>query len=367
MAEGKPAKVLRRGRVGAVRLTFRQLHDRLARIGVVGRVDVQRLLQRVTVRVAQPMRDLVHLGLDPAQVLQAEGMNLLGGGRDGGLHADREPIQLLPIRHGPDAWLGHGVRLVLVGQEVAQVLQGGLDVLIDRGGHLGPRVVVGDVGQRHGRELVGRRCGQALDLLDLLAHRDGGSGAAVGDPFAQGVDVLVDCCRVGGEPGEELLQPFRRLGDLVLGHHHRHGLHARDVVDRQLVELLLLRLQLVARDQDQHVAGDDLLRLEAGGVDRLDLRQQGPIYPRLLCAALRAEVRQAVVEAVVAQDGGEDRLTLEHALEETVGDLVDGGVGCGVSHGRTVLPGLDRRSRGIGCVRGKSYPACEALERWTRV
>ncbi len=69
--------------------------------------------------------------------------------------------------------------------------------------------------------------------------------------------------------------------------------------------------------------------LEAGGVDRLDLLQQGPIHPRLLGAALRAEVRQAVVEAVVAQDGGEDRLTLEHALEEAVGDLVDGGVGVG--------------------------------------
>ena len=215
--------------------------------------------------------------------------------------------------------------------------------VVDRGGDPGARLVIGHVGQRHRRELLGRRGGQALDLLDLLAHRDGGAGAAVGDALAQGVDVLVDRRAVGGEPGEQLLEPLRRLRDLVLGHHHRHGLHARDVVDRQLVELLLLRLQLVARDQDQHVAGDHLLRLQPGGVDRLDLLQQGPIDPRLLGAALGAQVRQAVVEAVVAQDGGEDRLTLQHALEEAVGDLVDGGVGVGgggVGHGRAVLPAM---------------------------
>ena len=83
------------------------------------------------------------------------------------------------------------------------------------------------------------------------------------------------------------------------------------------------------RHQDQHVAGDDLLRVEAVGRIDSTSASERPIGGRVRRAALRAQVGQAVVAAVVAQDRGVDRVAFEDALPEAVGELVDGGVGIG--------------------------------------
>jgi len=119
------------------------------------------------------------------------------------------------------------------------------------------------------------------------------------------------------------------------------------VVDRQLVLLLLQRLEVRAGHEDQHVARDHLLRLEAGGVNRLCLSQRLAVGSLVGRPAGGTEIRQQVVEAVVAEDGGEHRVALEDPVPEPVGELVDGGVGVLVGHGRRhSLCGRSRR-RGV--------------------
>ena len=52
--------------------------------------------------------------------------------------------------------------------------------------------LVGNVGQDDRRSDVGRHRQHAVDLLDRLADRDRGRGAAVGDALVEGADVLLD-------------------------------------------------------------------------------------------------------------------------------------------------------------------------------
>ena len=69
------------------------------------------------------------------------------------------------------------------------------------------------------------------------------------------------------------------------------------------------------------------------------LGQDGPIR-RLVGArpSGRADVGPAVVVALVSQDRRPERIPLQHALPESVGKVVDGGVGVGDDgHGRGLL------------------------------
>ena len=177
-----------------------------------------------------------------------------------------------------------------------------------------------------------RACGQhALDLLDLLAHRDRRAGAAVGDALAQGVDVLLD--RRPGRRAKRASSVSSPSGVSAIWYcaiSDRHGLRAGDVVDRRAGTASArapragccatrISMSRVITCSGSSPAGS--IASASASVAR---------YARLVGRApVRAEVRQAVVEAVVAEDGGEDRVALEDAVPETVGELVDGGVGIG--------------------------------------
>jgi hypothetical protein len=98
-----------------------------------------------------------------------------------------------------------------------------------------------------------------FDLVDRLANGCRRRCPAVADPLPQGGDVLRNRLRVrseAGQQGVELLGPFGRLEPCDLG---RQGLQPVHVVDRQLVLLLVQRLEPVPRQQDQHLARDHLL------------------------------------------------------------------------------------------------------------
>ena len=182
---------------------------------------------------------------------------------------------------------------------------------------------------RHGRERLARDRDHPLDLLDLLADRDGRRGAPVGDPLAERLDRLLDRRRIRRKAGQQSIEALGGIRDLVLRDLHRHRLHAEDVIDRQLVLLLLQRLEVRAGDQHQHVARDHLLGIEALGADRLGLGQCLAEGRRVRRTAGLPEVRQAVVPAGIAQDRGVDRVALQDTVPETVGQLVDGEVRIG--------------------------------------
>ena len=95
------------------------------------------------------------------------------------------------------------------------------------------------------------------------------------------------------------------------------------MIDGQLVELALLRLEPVAGDQHQHVPRDYLLGVEAITANCVRLRQHLSREVGFLGATLGTEVRQTIVVAIVAQDGGLDRIELQDLLPEAIGELVD--------------------------------------------
>ena len=320
---GKPAEEAGSGREGALRLLLCHADEGLRIVGVVGRVVRERRVERDAIRVPQAARNRVLVPLDPLQVVQAKGVDLIGTRIKRGLHPDRKAVHLLAARRGGDAGHWPRVGLVLIGQEVAVALNGGIQGLVGRIVHAVARRIVGDLRDPDRRVVLGGNRQHAVDLLDRPAHGDGGGRAAVGDPFAQRPDLLVNQGRVAGVAGEELLQALGRVRLLVLGDQHGHRLDAPDVIDGQLVELALLRLEPVAGDQHQHVPRDHLLGIEAVAADRLGLRQHLSREVGFLGATLGTEVRQTIVVAIVAQDGGLDRIELQDLLPEAIGELVD--------------------------------------------
>ena len=164
---------------------------------------------------------------------------------------------------------GLRVRLVLVGQEVAQALQRRVDVLVDRRATRS-RLVIGDVRHRR-RPGTGRSAWRPARSICSICLRTG-MAAPVRPSAMPSRSVSMYCSIAVGKAAKRASSFSSPSGVSAIWYWATitgMRLRARDVVDRQLVLLLLQRLELVARDQDQHVAGDDLLRLEpSAGIDR---------------------------------------------------------------------------------------------------
>ena len=99
------------------------------------------------------------------------------------------------------------------------------------------------------------------------------------------------------------------------------------MVDGQLVELAVLRLEEVAGDEDQEIAGDDRFDVEVSQIDGLRLRQGGGQGGAFRRATGRPEVGPALVVAVVAVDRGGDGVALEDAFPEPLREVGYGSVG----------------------------------------
>ncbi len=204
---GDAAEVARRRGIGAIGLVLREAHERLGVRAVVRRILEQRRAQRMTVSMAKAVGDLVHLGLDAVEVGQAEGMDLLGVGVDRRLGPDRQPIRGLAARCGAQAGLLASMRLVVLGEVVAQPAQTGVDVLLDRLGHAWTRVIRD---ARHSRGgIVRRRHGeQPIDLLERPPNGDRRRRSSVADTLGERLDVLLDQRRVAGIASQQLVESF---------------------------------------------------------------------------------------------------------------------------------------------------------------
>ena len=295
------------------------------------------------VRMAKAAGDLVHLGLDRLQVRHPERVDLLRCRVEAGLDTDGNAISLLAVGRRPDARFGAGMRLVLVDQVVTESPQPGVQVLLDTG-HQARAILVGHGRQSTGGMGVRRQGKQALDLLDGAPHRHRSRRTAVPDAFVQRLDVLLDHCWIGRVADEELFEALRGVRGLVLRVVGGPYLRAGHVVDGELVPLVRQLLEVVLADEDDQIAGDDLLRFEPVGRDPARFVQRRSVGRLIGGAASRAEIGPAVVVALVAEEGRPHRIPLQDALPEPVGEVVDGSVGIdGDGHGR-VLP-LRARAR----------------------
>ena len=97
---GQAAEEARSRGEGALRLGLREADELLGVVGAVGRIVCQCGVERIPIRVAEPSRDGVLLRLDPLEVVEAKGVDILWAGLEGCLHADREPIRRLAVRRG---------------------------------------------------------------------------------------------------------------------------------------------------------------------------------------------------------------------------------------------------------------------------
>ena len=226
-----------------------------------------------------------------------------------------------------------------------EATQAGVDVLLDhRSDARSIRVAALDHGRR--RRLGRGHRQQALDLLDRSPHRDGRRRAPVADALGQGADVLLDQLREAPVAGDQRLDAFRGVGGLVLRDLGGPHLRAAHVIDGELVLLLRQCLELVLRDEDQQVPRDDLLGTEPVHRDLTRLGEHGTVGGLIGRATIRAEVRPAVVETLVTQEGGPGRVALQDAVPEPVGEVVDGSVRIeGNGHGWALPCGVSRTGR----------------------
>jgi hypothetical protein len=159
---------------------------------------------------------------------------------------------------------------------------------------------------------------------------DPGRGQSTRHPFAQDVALGSDPGRVRVKPGNERLEPLRRIGRLELAELGQERLRATDLVDdAQLVHPPVVLFDRDVTEQSEHVAGDAVLHGQPVDGDRFGL---GPSLLREASkprASIGSRIVEAVVVTVVAIHGRRDRTELQKRFPEPIGEGIDGFNGSG--------------------------------------
>jgi hypothetical protein len=198
------------------------------------------------------------------------------------------------------------------GLQVARI--GGPDVALDGIEDPGAIGLVADERHRHDRR--GRRRGgeEPLQLVDGPVGHDACSGQAGRPALGEQVDDRVGERRVGSDPGQQPLEALRRIRLLEVDDLGEECLVPLLAPERDEVGPEVVLQDLLLGDEDQQIARDPLLRVEAGRVDRqrsrarlLGERPEGgpPCRPRVV---------ESIVVPLVPEDGGERGLQLQRAL-----------------------------------------------------
>ena len=303
---------------------------------------------RQVVGAELPPADLGELcGQRPGDLLHADGVQLVGGERQAGVHLDQRPVHLGAVVEVDEAGavVGSGDGQQLVAQHVAVVGEGGADDVAHDVGELCPpgREPVPALGarQRGERVRVERRLEVALDLVDRALDVDAGGRAAGGEALAEPGGGLGQHRGVG--PGA--FDGHRRVlgfgGAELPGGDEQVGVDALHLVGRHLGQPQVDAPHGVVELVNQKVAGHGVgvieRRVECGG----PLAQADPRRPQPLLG-LGGQVVDAVVVAVVAEERGEQGAGLEARLPVPVGEGAQRGGGIvgvvdvGCSHGPTL-------------------------------
>jgi hypothetical protein len=295
--------------------------------------------------VAQARGDLEPFRLDRVPSLVAEVVHLLRVEGERGPRADLGRVHRVAARKVGERVALRGVRQVLA-EQVEEAGERGGNGFVPRGDDplTCRRVVLGDGGE--GRGLLGRQCHDALDLRDGAFHDRARGHHAGRDPLAR--DLLTGI-QVRGEGAEPVLVAFEVLGRVrALDRCDVAEQHARPdemVHHVQPVGAELDRREGLGRDRLQDVHRRAERDVEGLTIDRRELIEGGAVARLRQGATLLADVREAVVVAIVPDRRGEDRFTFEELVPESVGERV-----CAVGIVHVVRPSRS------GITRGPGYP-----------
>ena len=296
--------------------------------GVLG-VVLDGVAEGGEVFVAGLVGDVGHLGGDALDLVEADLMDLRGCEVGGGLVADGDLVAVLAVGEGGDADGGAAVGGVVVGDELGEGGEGGVDLgcdyLLDGGGEA---LTVG-VGEAGGHLFDGVEEGLGGDdVVDLggdffedearghevIFHAEaqdfGGLGEDAGDLVEAGYVVLVVLDGVEGDGVGEVGE-----GDV----------DALLLVDGHLVVLEVEGLDALLELALHELVGEEILVGEAGGVDGGEADEVGLVLGVLRGDAGERVVGELVVVAVVADGGGALGGVLEAGLPLVFEEGVLGG------------------------------------------
>ncbi len=170
--------------------------------------------------------------------------------------------------------------------------------------------------------MVDRCLDRAARLLDHARNDRRGSSSTGGDALEQVGAMLGEVLRECLEPADQPIDPLGRVDALEAGKVAGHVLRAGHLVHRlEVVDVVLVLAKPDASDDLEHVERDHVLLVEAVAIHLLGVGQEALERGDLLGAALGRRIGQPVVVAVVAEDGGVDRLASQEPLPEAVGEV----------------------------------------------
>ena len=252
--------------------------------------------------------------MDLSQIVGPHLVQLVRAELRRGVLAGEQRIDLVAIGHRPDARIPPRMTRQIVGQEVEHALERGVDDLDNRLSQASSKGLGLRRRRAQQRRFVEGRAEERAQLRDHPLDGDGRRGACVLDAIAQRIKVLVHVAVEGAIAGDQLLDVLGRVGWMPVEQLQQPHLGAVHLVDAHFVQPQPQGVETGLDGQSQHVPGDAILDVERHGGERLEPAQHRAQVGLLLGAAARSNVRQAVVVAVVAQEGGQDWISAQNAF-----------------------------------------------------
>ncbi len=210
-------------------------------------------------------------------------------------------------------------------QQRQEVAVGGLDAALD-GLHDGRSVGTADLGVGHQEcRPLGGRANQPARLGDGPFDHCGCRGPTRREP---GPEVVADrghVRRVGIESGDEPRQAFGSIDPLEPGQLRRQGLRTVHLVDAvHLPQPMRVILPAHVGDHPQDVEGDPVLRWQVRMPQGSHVPLQIVQDAELTGTSGLGRIIQAIIVTFVAEHGRPQRIALQEALPEAVGERIDG-------------------------------------------
>jgi hypothetical protein len=345
--------------------------DAVAALGVQLLVGAHVALERGEIGEPELVADRGLLLLDPRDLGQPDVMDLVGGQVGRGRVLDPRVVAVDAVGQRPHADLAAALRDVRVAQIAGERAVARLDLILDRGEHVGADPVLIGLGDRRGQLLERRReravlrlaLGERLGLTDALLEQDARRDEVLGRAELHQRDDLVERRR-------DLAQA-REIVVVVLGgreRQERYELRELDVQSAELIDRHQVVLEPRVVDPLLEVAHHELLVEhflvgEPGGVDRREPGQELLGHREVGGERLDRQIAPAIVVAAIAEDAGELGRRPQGVLPllveqrgELLAALVEARRRGGRGRGGERRGGRDRRRR---CGRGH--------RRWRRV
>ncbi len=365
----KAAEVPRRRGKGALDLAPRTVEQLVHGLGDRGRGGSKgRSRGGSVVAETQATGNLAALRLDRGQLLQPDPVQLARVDVQRSPGPDLGAVEAVAVGRGAQPRLLARSLAVFAQKRLHEQLIGRPNVLSDC---LHEPIAVGRRREREGlddRRLVVRNCQQPFQLADYPVRDDLRGGQAGSQSLADEFGVGGHETRIVGQPGQEGVELFGRLGRLERGQHGHECLRPVHLVDDlEPIDALVLLLQFYPADDPQNVEGYPFFRRQTRRLgrlrfDRVGLRESLAEKRSRSLPPFGSRIVQPVASLLVAEHRRVDRREVQEPLPETirqrihrVGRPSTRAHGIHVAHGsllRLSGPGLEAVARDACCLIG---------------